>query len=248
MSAPDALSRTRMLLGDAAMEKLKASRVIVFGLGGVGGYVAEALCRSGVGALDLVDNDVVCLSNLNRQIIATHETVGQYKTDAAAARIRSIAPDCAVRTHRTFYLPETEGEFDLAEYDYVVDAIDTVAGKIALVLNARAAGTPILSALGTGNKLDPTRLRIADLYETSVCPLARVMRRELRRRGVERLKVLYSTEEPIKPLPGEEAPGASRRAVPGSTAFVPPAGGLIIASEVVRDLIKDCKREGEERI
>ncbi len=232
---PDQFSRTRMLLGDEALAKLKRSRVAVFGLGGVGGYVVEALARSGVGALDLVDNDTVCLTNLNRQILATHSTLGQYKTDAAAARVADIDPEIAVRTYRTFYLPETAGEFDFAQYDYVVDAVDTVAAKLSLVLEAQKAGTPIISALGTGNKRDPSQLAVGDIYETSVCPLARVMRRELRRRGVERLKVLWSREEPIVPLPPEEETG--RRAVPGSTAFVPPAGGLLIAAEVVRDLI-----------
>ena len=239
MSGP--LSRTRMLLGDAAMERLRSSRVAVFGLGGVGGYVVEALARSGVGALDLVDNDTVCLSNLNRQLIATCATIGQYKTDAAAERVAVIAPDCKVRTHRTFYLPETAREFDFQAYDYVVDAIDTVAGKLSLVMEAQRCGTGIISAMGTGNKLDPTKLEIADIYETSVCPLARVMRRELRRRGVTHLKVLYSREEPIRPLDADE-PESTRRAIPGSTAFVPSAGGLIIAGEVVRDLIQDCKR------
>ncbi len=233
---PDQFSRTRMLLGEQAMERLKRARVAVFGVGGVGGYAVEALARSGVGALDLVDNDVVCLSNLNRQIIATHETIGRSKVEVAAERVASIAPDCAVRTYKTFFLPETSGAFDFTQYDYVVDAIDTVAGKLALVQGAQAAGTPIISALGTGNKLDPGMLAIGDVYETSVCPLARVMRKELRRRGVEHLKVLWSREEPIVPLPPEEE--TERRGLPGSTAFVPPAGGLMIAAEVVRDLIK----------
>lgn len=224
-----------MLLGDAAMEILLQSRVAVFGLGGVGGYVVEALARSGIGSLDLIDNDTVCLSNLNRQIIAAHSTVGLYKTEAAAKRIADIAPACTVRTNTCFYLPETADVFDFTLYDYIVDAIDTVSGKISLVLNAQNAGTPIISSLGTGNKLDPSRLKIGDLYETSVCPLARVMRRELRRRGVERLKVLWSDEEPLTPLPSEEP--SERRATPGSTAFVPPAGGLLIAAEVVKDLI-----------
>lgn len=227
--------RTRMLIGGEAMKRLHAARVAVFGIGGVGGYVVEALARSGVGALDLIDSDTVCLSNLNRQIIATRETLGRYKVDVAAERVASIDPEIAVRTYRTFYLPETAGEFDFALYDYIVDAIDTVTGKIALVLNAQKAGVPIISALGTGNKLDPTKLLLGDIYDTSVCPLARVMRRELRRRGVEHLTVLWSSEEPSKPLPPEEA--SQRRAVPGSTAFVPGAGGLIIASRVVRDLI-----------
>jgi len=233
----DQFSRTRMLLGETALERLKRSRVAVFGVGGVGGYVVEALARSGVGALDLIDNDDVALTNLNRQIIATYDTIGRAKVDAAAERVRSINPDCIVRTYRTFYLPETAGEFDFTQYDYIVDAIDTVAGKLALAERAQAAGTPIISALGTGNKLDPTRLAVGDIYETSVCPLARVMRRELRRRGVARLKVLWSREKPVVPLPPEEE--TDRRGLPGSTAFVPSAGGLIIAAEVVKDLIAE---------
>ena len=224
-----------MLLGDDAMARLRAARVAVFGVGGVGGCVVEALCRAGVGALDLIDNDAVSLTNLNRQIIATHDTVGRSKVEVAAERVRAINPDCAVRTHHTFFLPENADGFDFAQYSYVVDAIDTVAGKLALVEQARAAGVPIISALGTGNKLDPTKLEIGDVYATSVCPLARVMRRELRRRGVERLKVLWSREEPIVPLPADEP--TERRALPGSSPFVPTAGGLIIAAEVVKDLI-----------
>ena len=231
----DQFERTRMLLGDEAMQTLRAARVAVFGVGGVGGYVVEALARIGVGALDLIDNDTVALTNLNRQIIATHDTIGRPKVEVAAERVRSINPDCVVRTYQTFYLPETEQDFDFTAYDYIVDAIDTVAAKISLVLNAQKAGTPILCALGTGNKLDPTMLEIGDLYDTSVCPLARVMRRELRRRGVERLQVLWSREEPIKPLPSEEE--SDRRGLPGSTAFVPSAGGLMIASRVVCDLL-----------
>jgi len=231
----DQFERTRMLLGDGAMQALRAARVAVFGVGGVGGYVVEALARSGVGALDLIDNDTVALTNLNRQIIATHDTIGRPKVEVAAERVKSINPDCAVRTYQTFYLPETEQDFDFTAYDYIIDAIDTVAAKISLVLNAQKAGTPILCALGTGNKLDPTMLEIGDLYDTSVCPLARVMRRELRRRGVERLQVLWSREEPIKPLASEEE--TERRGLPGSTAFVPSAGGLMIASRVVRDLL-----------
>ena len=232
----DQFSRTRMLLGDEGMARLRAARVAVFGVGGVGGYVVEALARSGVGALDLIDNDTVALTNLNRQIIATLDTIGRPKVEVAAQRIASIQPECAVRTYQTFYLPEAEQEFDFTVYDYIVDAIDTVAAKISLVLEAQKAGTPIICALGTGNKLDPTKLELGDIYETSVCPLARVMRRELRKRGVERLTVLWSREEPIKPLPPEEE--TERRGLPGSSAFVPAAGGLIIASRVVRDLIR----------
>lgn len=230
----DQFSRTRMLLGDEAMARLRAARVAVFGVGGVGGYVVEALARSGVGALDLIDNDTVALTNLNRQIFATWDTIGRSKVEVAAQRIASIQPECEVKTYQTFYLPETEQEFNFTAYDYIVDAIDTVAAKISLVLKAQKAGTPIICALGTGNKLDPTRLKLGDIYETSVCPLARVMRRELRKRGVERLTVLWSEEEPIKPLPSEEE--TERRGLPGSSAFVPAAGGLIIASRVVRDL------------
>lgn len=232
----DQFSRTRMLLGDEAMARLRAARVAVFGVGGVGGYVVEALARSGVGALDLIDNDTVALTNLNRQIFATWDTIGRPKVEVAAQRIASIQPECEVKTYQTFYLPETEQEFNFTAYDYIVDAIDTVAAKISLVLKAQKAGTPIICALGTGNKLDPTRLILGDIYETSVCPLARVMRRELRKRGVERLTVLWSEEEPIKPLPPEEE--TERRGLPGSSAFVPAAGGLIIAGRVVRDLIQ----------
>ena len=233
----EAFSRTELLLGPEAMAKLAAARVAVFGLGGVGGYAVEALCRSGIGALDLIDNDSVSPSNLNRQILATHRSLGKSKAEVAAERVRDINPDCRVQISQCFFLPETAGEFDFSRYDYVVDAIDTVTGKIQLVLCAQAAGTPIISAMGTGNKLDPTALQVADLYETAVCPLARVMRKELRKRGVERLMVVYSREEPI-PVSAKPEPGSTRRAIPGSTAFVPAAAGLIIASQVVRDLIQ----------
>lgn len=233
----DPFERTRMLFGPAAMEKLAASRVAVFGLGGVGGHAMEALVRSGVGALDLIDSDRVAPSNLNRQIIAAADTVGMYKVDAAEARIRAINPDCTVRKSTVFFLPETAGEFDFAAYDYVLDAIDTVSGKLAIVLSARAADVPVISAMGTGNKLDPSLLRVSDIYETSVCPLARVMRRELKKRGVERLKVVWSPEEPLDPEPPEEAPPQGRRSIPGSNAFVPAAAGLLMASAVVRDLV-----------
>ena len=230
-------ARTRMLLGAEAMEKLARSRVAVFGLGGVGGYAAEALARSGVGALDLIDNDKVALSNLNRQIIATGETLGMWKTDVARARIQSIHPACEVRTYRTFYLPGETEEFDFSRFDCVVDAIDTVTGKIGLILEAQAAGKPVISAMGTGNKLDPSRLRISDIYETSGCPLARIMRRELRRRGVEHLPVVWSDEPPLKPLePVPPEDRGQRRDVPGSTAFVPAAAGLLLASWAVRKL------------
>ncbi len=234
------------------MERLAASRVAVFGIGGVGGYTVEALARSGVGALDLIDDDRVCLTNLNRQIFATRKTIGQYKVDVAAARIGEIAPDIAVHTYKTFFTPETAGAFDFSAYDYLVDAIDTVSGKIALAECAQRAGTPIISSMGAGNKVDPTAFQVADIYETSVCPLARVMRHELRKRGVKHLKVVYSQEKPIPPLEDEEIscryhcvcpPGtvrkcAERRQVPGSNAFVPSVVGLIIAGEVVKDLTR----------
>jgi len=230
-------SRTQMLLGPEAMEKLRQSRVAVFGIGGVGGYVVEALARAGIGALDLVDHDRIALSNLNRQIIATRETLGQYKVDVAEARIHSINPDCRVTVHRIFFLPETREQFMFSDYDYVVDAIDTVAGKLALVETAKAAGTPVICAMGAGNKLDPSAFRVADIYETSVCPLARVMRSECRKRGIDRLKVVYSTEPPLQPLEQSEASASARRSTPGSVSFVPSVAGLILAGEVVRDLV-----------
>ena len=229
--------RTELLLGRAALEKLAASRVAVFGIGGVGGYVVEALARSGVGTLDLIDSDVVSPSNINRQIIATRKTVGRFKVDAAAERIAEINPAVEVIKHRIFYLPETADELDFKKYDYVVDAIDTVTGKIAIVVNADKAGTPVISSMGTGNKLDPAAFEVADIYETSVCPLAKVMRHELKRRGIKSLKVVYSKEKPLKPLEGPENDLDARRPVPGSVPFVPPAAGLIIAGEVVKDLI-----------
>ena len=233
----EAFIRTEHVLGSPAMEKLRASRVAIFGLGGVGGYVVEALARSGVGALDLVDNDSLVCSNLNRQILATLDTLGMDKVEAAARRVRSINPACRVRCYKTFYLPETKGQFDFSQYDYVVDAIDTVAGKLALIEECRAAGTPILCAMGTGNKRDPSLLRLCDLYETQNDALARVMRKECRRRGIEQLRVVYSPEEPVCLGPELHEPESRRRSIPGSTAFVPPAAGLLIASEVVRALI-----------
>ena len=232
----DAFSRTRRLLGPEAMDKLAAARVAVFGLGGVGGYVVEALARSGVGALDLIDSDTVSLTNLNRQILATRDTLGAKKTDAARARVAAINPACNLRTYDVFFLPENTGSFDFTQFDYVADAIDTVTAKIELILRARAAGVPVISAMGTGNKLDPARLELADLADTSVCPLARVMRRELKKRGVEHLQVVYSREPALTPIPDEAEPDG-RRAVPGSTAFVPPAAGLLMASAIVRALI-----------
>ena len=236
-------SRTELLLGDEGMEKLKNARVAVFGVGGVGGYAVEALARSGVGALDLIDDDVVAPSNLNRQIIALQSTVGKPKVEVAAARIADINPDCIVRTYRTFYTPDTAGQFDFSLYDYVIDAIDTVTGKIALVMQAQAAGTPIISSMGAGNKLDPLAFEVADIYKTSVCPLARVMRRELKKRGVKRLKVVYSREEALTPE-GEIEQDAvhKKRATPGSVAFVPAVAGLILAGEVVKDIVNNPKK------
>ncbi len=233
----EVFSRSRRLLGEEGLQRLAACRVAVFGIGGVGGYAVEALARSGVGALDLIDHDTVALSNLNRQIIALRSTLGQYKVDAAAARIHDINPDCRVTVHKTFYLPENRDQFDFSQFDYVVDAIDTVKGKLGLIEQAQAAGVPIICSMGAGNKLDPTAFRVADIYQTSVCPLARVMRAECRKRGIERLKVVYSTEPPRTPLPDGEAPEEARRSVPGSVAFVPSVAGLILAGEVIRDLI-----------
>lgn len=235
----NAFSRTELLLGSKAMEKLKNSRVAVFGIGGVGGYVVEALVRSGIGALDLIDKDTVALTNLNRQIIATRKTIGQYKTEVMRERILDINPDCQVKVHQCFYLPETKDNFDFRDYDYVVDAIDTVTGKIQLVMQADECGTPIISSMGAGNKLNPTGFEVADIYKTSVCPLAKVMRRELKKRNIKHLKVVYSKEEPIKPMAetGEELQ-TNGKVTPGSNAFVPSVVGLIIASEVIKDLTK----------
>ncbi len=232
----DIFARTRLLLGDAGLARLAAARVAVFGIGGVGGYAVEALARSGVGALDLIDSDTVDVTNLNRQIIATLPGVGRPKVSVAAERVASINPACTVRTHECFFLPETADRFDFSAYDYVIDAVDTVAAKMALVEAARAAGTPIVSSMGAGNKLDPTAFRVADIYETSVDPLARVMRRELRRRGIPALKVVYSTEPPREPFPDGERVKDGTRPAPGSVAFVPSVAGLILGGEVVRDL------------
>ena len=242
-------SRTQLLFGPDAMKKLRESRVAVFGIGGVGGYAVEALARSGIGALDLIDDDKVCLTNLNRQLHATRKTVGRYKVDAAEERVHDINPDCAVRTYRTFYLPDTRDLFDFTQYDYIIDAIDTVTGKLSLIEAAQAAGTPMISAMGAGNKTDPTAFRVDDIYRTSVCPLARVIRSECRKRGIRHLKVVYSTEQPVRPLedpsiscrshcvcPPDTRKCTVRRDIPGSTAFVPSVAGLIIAGEVVRDL------------
>ncbi len=229
-------ARTAMLLGNEAMARLSRARVAVFGLGGVGGYTVEALARSGVGALDLIDNDTISESNINRQILATHSTVGQYKTEVAARRVADIHPACRVQTHTVFYSPQTADEFDLTQYDYIVDAIDTVTAKLELAVRAQQAGVPLISCMGTGNKLDPTAFVVTDINKTTMCPLARVMRKELGLRGVKHLKVVYSPEQPRRPTPcGEEHP-AGRRDIPGSTAFVPSVAGLVIAGEVIRDL------------
>ena len=236
----DTFSRTRLLLGDAAMEKLKNAKVAVFGLGGVGGYVVEALARSGVGALELIDHDTISPTNINRQILATRDTLGMDKVQAAAQRVAAIDPDIRVTARKCFYLPETAHEFDFTAYTYVVDAIDTVTGKLMLVQAAQAAGTPIISCMGTGNKLDPTAFRVADISETRVCPLARIIRKECKKRGIDRLKVVFSTEDPIKCTPEDlsELP-EGRNALPGSVCFVPAAAGMVIAGEVIRDII--CK-------
>lgn len=233
-------SRTQLLLGCDAMAKLAESRVAVFGVGGVGGYVCEALARSGVGAFDLVDNDEVSLTNVNRQIIATMETVGKKKVEVMRDRILQINPKADVRIHASFFLPENAHEFPFGEYDHVVDAVDTVSAKLELAAVCQELGLPLMSSMGAGNKLDPCAFKVADIYETKVCPLAKVMRRELRKRGVKKLKVVYSEEAPIVPgegQPAEEEPPAGRRSIPGSVAFVPSVAGLIIAGEVVKDLV-----------
>ena len=228
-------SRTALLIGEEGVEKLKNSRVAVFGVGGVGGYVIEALARSGVGSLELIDKDTVSVSNINRQIIALHSTVGRLKTEVMAERVKDINPACKVSVRNLFYLPETAEEFDFSSYDYVVDAIDTVSGKIALIEQAKKANVPVISSMGAGNKLDATAFEVADITKTSVCPLARVMRRELKKRGIEHLKVVYSKEEPLPSALTDEESGKS---IPGSIAFVPSVVGLIIAGEVIKDLIK----------
>jgi tRNA A37 threonylcarbamoyladenosine dehydratase len=246
----DQFSRTQLLYGAEAMEKLASSRVAVFGIGGVGGYVVEALARSGVGALDLIDNDEVCASNLNRQIIATTKTIGRYKVDVAEERIHDINPDCIVRTYKTFFLPETKDQFNFSDYDYVVDAIDTVTGKLTIIEMAKEANIPVISSMGAGNKINPAMFEVVDIYETSICPLAKVMRHECKKRGIRDLKVVYSKEKPIQPQAdtsksendnntvSQETTGrdSRRRAVPGSTAFVPSVVGLIIAGEIINDI------------
>lgn len=245
-------SRTELVFGKDAMERLKNARVAVFGVGGVGGYTVEALARTGVGALDLIDDDKVCLTNINRQILATRKTVGQYKVDVAKERVHDINPDCEVRTYKTFFMPDTKDQFDFTQYDYVVDAIDTVTGKKELILCAKAANVPIISSMGAGNKVNAAAFEVADIYETSVCPLARVMRNVCRKNGIDKLKVVYSKEKPIRPVedmaiscrehcicpPGTARKCTVRRDIPGSTAFVPSVVGLIIAGEVVKDITR----------
>ena len=255
-------SRTELLLGKEAMEILAGSRVAVFGIGGVGGYTVEALARSGVGAIDLIDDDKVCLTNLNRQLIATRKTIGKYKVDVMKERILEINPETEVNIHKCFFLPETKDEFDFSEYSYVVDAVDTVTAKIELVMQAQGAGVPIISSMGAGNKLDPAGFQVADIYKTSVCPLAKVMRRELKKRNVKHLKVVYSQEKPLRPIedmaiscrtncicpPGAKHKCTERRDIPGSNAFVPPVVGLIIAGEVIKDLTKEAMEKSREQI
>ena len=229
--------RTQMLLGTEALERLQKARVAVFGIGGVGGYTVEALARSGIGRLDLIDNDTVSVSNINRQILATHSTVGMPKVEAAKARVLDINPDCVVRTHQMFYVPETADQFDFSQYDYIVDAIDTVTGKLQLVERANAVGTPIICCMGTGNKLEPEAFEVSDISKTSMCPLARIMRKELGKRGIKHLKVVYSKEEALTPTGWEEEAAAlGKRQIPGSVAFVPGAAGLILAGEVIKDI------------
>jgi tRNA A37 threonylcarbamoyladenosine dehydratase len=243
-------SRTQLLFGKESMNRLRECRVAIFGIGGVGGYAVEALARSGIGTLDLVDDDRICLTNLNRQIYALRSTVGKYKVDVAAQRVAEICPDITVNTHKCFFMPDTADEFDFSQYDYVIDAIDTVTGKLEIIKKAKAAGVPVISAMGAGNKLDPTAFRVADIYQTKVCPLAKVMRHELRKLGIKDVKVVYSEEIPTRPEDDDEIscrshcicpPGTARkctvrRDIPGSNAFVPSVAGLIIAGEVIKDL------------
>ncbi len=248
-------SRTQLLVGQDGIKTLMQSRVAVFGVGGVGGYAVEALVRSGVGTIDLIDDDRVCLTNLNRQLHATHKSVGKYKVDVAKERVYEINPNCTVYTYKTFYTPETASQFDFSKFDYIIDAIDTVTGKLELIAQANAAGTPIISSMGAGNKMNPTAFKVSDIYDTSVCPLAKVMRHECRKRGIKHLKVVYSKEPPIRPLedmsiscrkhcicpPGTARKCTQRRDIPGSVAFVPSVVGLIIAGEVVKDLMGKFK-------
>ncbi len=237
-------SRTELLLGKEAISKLSKSRVAVFGIGGVGGYAVEALARSGVGTLDLIDNDKICMTNLNRQIIALHSTLGKYKVDVAKDRVLDICPDIKVNTHKCFFMPDTTDDFDFSEYDYVIDAIDTVSGKLEIIKRAKLAGTPVISAMGAGNKLDPTAFQVADIFDTRVCPLAKVMRYELKKAGIKDVKVVYSEEKPTRPINNTRASNnnlnksdTSHKEIPGSNAFVPSAAGLIIAGEVIKDLV-----------
>ncbi|MGN0665637.1 MAG: ThiF family adenylyltransferase [Huintestinicola sp.] len=239
----DQFSRTELMFGREAMNRLRSSRVAVFGVGGVGGYAVEALARSGIGTLDLIDNDKVCETNINRQIIALHSTVDMYKVDAAAERIHDICPDTRVNTYKCFFMPDTSADFDFTQYDYVIDAIDTVKGKIEIIRCAKAADVPVISCMGAGNKLDPTKFRVADISQTRVCPLARVMRYELKKLGITGVKTLYSEEQPAVQAEESEEKGSSpRRSIPASNAFVPSAAGLIIAGEVIKDIagIKSC--------
>ncbi|MGI6056843.1 MAG: tRNA threonylcarbamoyladenosine dehydratase [Bilifractor sp.] len=243
-------SRTQLLLGEDGIKKLQDSRVIVFGIGGVGGYVVEGLVRAGLGAIDLVDDDKVCLTNVNRQLIATRRTVGKYKVDVTRERILDINPHVSVTVHKCFFLPETADQFDFSQYDYVVDCVDTVTAKVEIIMRAKKAGVPVISCMGAGNKLDPSKLQVADIYKTTMDPLAKVMRHEMRKRRVKKLKVVYSTEKPTRPLedmsiscrtncicpPGTARKCTDRRDIPGSSPFVPPAAGLLIASEICRDL------------
>ena len=232
-------SRTQILLGDAAMEKLQRARVAVFGIGGVGGYTAEALIRSGIGAIDLIDPDDVSITNINRQLFATHSNVGKQKVEVAKARLLDINPQADIRLHPVFYTPETADQFDFTRYDYIVDAIDTVTGKLCLAERAFAVGTPIISCMGAGNKLDGTAFQVADISKTTICPLARVMRKELKKRGINHMKVVFTTEEALKPVGAEEEAAAiGKRQIPGSTSYIPGIAGLLLAGEVIQDLIK----------
>lgn len=245
-------SRTQLLLGESAMQELANKRVAVFGIGGVGGYACEALVRSGIGAFDLIDDGKVCLTSLNRQIIATRKTVGKYKTEVMKERMLEINPNVDVRIHNCFFLPENADKFPFDEYDYIIDAVDTVTAKISIIMKANELGIPVISSMGAGNKLDPTAFRVADIYKTRVCPLAKVMRRELKKRGIKKLKVVYSQEKPTRPIedmsiscrshcicpPGAAHKCTERRDIPGSTAFVPSVVGLIIAGEVIKDLAR----------
>lgn len=249
-------SRTQLILGKTSMEKLADARVAVFGVGGVGGYVVEGLARSGVGHFDLIDDDKICMTNINRQIIATMKTIGQYKVDTMRERILDINPKAEVTVHKCFYLPENSSDFDFTRYSYVVDAVDTVTAKIEIIMQAQTCGVPVISCMGAGNKIDPTQFQVADIYKTTMCPLAKVMRRELKKRGVKKLKVVYSTEKSLRPIddetiscrshcvcpPGTERKCTERRDIPGSTSFVPPVAGLIIAGEVIKDLTRDVFR------